>query len=230
MRQSAFGIVVVSMLASVLVSYAEPKTPKDAIPKGLSGAVRKQVERLYSSDPIERNEACDELAAMGEKAVPAIPFLVETLNDRTPVMRNTRVGDQTVVSSATPGLQAGRAILKMGKPGLDALSGVLEGNGQDEEAQRNVVRIMGESENPATVPLLIKALKHKSEWVRYDAAWSLGALKSKDAIPHLIGLLEDSVNNVRSEAAYSLKKITGEDFGPDSAKWKAWMDTQKKPH
>jgi len=229
MRLSVIGIVAVFVLASVIVSNAQPKTPKDAIPKNLPGAVRKQVERLYSADPIERNQACDELAAMGDKAVLAIPFLVEILHDRTPVMRNTRVGDQIVVSSATPGLQAGRAILNMGKAGLDALSGVLEGEGQDEEAQRNVARIMGESGNLATVPLLIRALTNKSEWVRYDAAWSLGALKSKDAIPHLIGLLGDSVHNVSSEAAYSLKKITGESFGEDAAKWKAWMDTQKKP-
>ena len=55
------------------------------IPEGIPADVRKEIGRLHSADPEERRDAVWALAAKGQEAIPAIPFLISMLGDDTSV-------------------------------------------------------------------------------------------------------------------------------------------------
>jgi HEAT repeat protein len=83
------------------------------------------------------------------------------------------------------------------------------------------------------VPLLIEALKDE-EWSRREGAIrALGDLGDPASVPPLIAALEDhegSYADCETNADYAaeaLKKLTGEDFGKDVSKWKAWLGKGK---
>lgn len=205
MNWRTFLVGSVATLTTAVSLWAQPITLRDKIPY-MPAEVKKQVVRLYSSDPIERNRGCEGLAAMKEKAKPAIPFLVEILADNAPVMRHTRVGDSIVVSSATPGSQAATAIAQMGNAGFEALTEQIKAN-KNEEARRNVARALGGVSDRRAVDVLIEALKDKSKWVRYDAAWSLGQLKDGRSLEPLRIAFRDPDRDVRSNAADALSRL-----------------------
>ncbi len=76
-------------------------------------------------------------------------------------------------------------------------------------------------------PVLLAALKDDAHDVVGAAAYGLGELKSESAIVPLIEIMERG-RNARRSAARALKKITGEDFGEDAAKWTAWHERENK--
>ena len=75
--------------------------------------------------------------------------------------------------------------------------------------------------------VLLAALKDDAQDVVGAAAYGLGELKSESAIVPLIEIM-DRGRNARRSAARALKKITGEDFGEDAAKWTAWHEQENK--
>ncbi len=56
------------------LSYAQPKISKENIPSNIPSDLRGLIERLYSSDPVERGRVAYILGQWGSKAVPAILF------------------------------------------------------------------------------------------------------------------------------------------------------------
>ena len=76
-----------SVMAIRSAGYAQPNIPKENIPADIPTEVREQIERLYSSDPVGRGDAAYDLGEMGEKAAPAIPFLIEVLKDEASYVR-----------------------------------------------------------------------------------------------------------------------------------------------
>lgn len=83
-----FFLVVISLVAIGLTGYVlfspsvGPTIPKKNIPSNIPEEVREQIERLYSSDPVERADAAFQLGRMGKGAAPAVPFLIGVLKDR----------------------------------------------------------------------------------------------------------------------------------------------------
>lgn len=75
------------------------------------------------------------------------------------------------------------------------------------------------------VPDFINTLKDKDLEARRIAAWALGEIKNRQAIEPLILALKDE--KVSWDSAEALKKITGEDFGTEYAKWKNWWKDNK---
>jgi HEAT repeat protein len=62
------------------------------------------------------------------------------------------------------------------------------------------------------------------QWV---VAWALGQLADSRAVIPLVLLLEDREERNRKAAAESLERLTGQRFGTDAAKWKAWLEKRK---
>ena len=79
----------------------------------------------------------------------------------------------------------------------------------------------------SAVPVLIKALEDEAEFVRSHTAEALGEIGDKTAVSALIQALSDKNIDVRLNAEEALKKLTGQDFDPDPAKWRAWWDENK---
>jgi len=63
--------------------YTPPDIPTEKIPSDTPAEIREQIEKLYSSDASVRLVAAERLGRMGERAIPAIPFLIEILGDDT---------------------------------------------------------------------------------------------------------------------------------------------------
>ncbi len=78
-----------------------------------------------------------------------------------------------------------------------------------------------------TVEPLIRALADPAEDVRDAAATALGDLEDRRAIAPLIACLADPGALVRWQAATTLRRLTGEDFGTDQAKWQAWWEQNR---
>jgi len=50
---------------------------KEGIPRNMSPDVRALVEKTFLHDPLQRRNAARELGRLGERAVPAIPYLAK---------------------------------------------------------------------------------------------------------------------------------------------------------
>jgi HEAT repeat protein len=74
---------------------------------------------------------------------------------------------------------------------------------------------------------LLGALADPADIVRDAAAAALGDLGDDRAIEPLIPCFADRAFFVRSTASRALTRLTGEDFGVDQAKWRAWWEKNK---
>lgn len=100
-------------------------------------------------------------------------------------------------------------------------------------------RALGTPEAKEAVGPLITALHDEDKWVRAYAADALGYIGARSACEPLSDLVSQlSLNNAWRKdmwhtwadvesAGFALHKITGQDFGLDGPKWKAWLATQK---
>ena len=240
-------LVVTSITCIGLTGHTQPNIPQENIPSHIPADVRQQIERLYSPDPIDRGSAAYCLREMDARAVPAIPFLIAML------------GDNTVIEgggpSTSPGEEAARTLVTLGKPAVGPLMTALK----DEHLgiRRMAVSILGNIKNPRAVgPLsatlkdenrnvrmmaawalgqigkpavesLIVALRDKDLPSRGDAAWALGKIKDPRAVEALIAALKDEKPNIQEDAAKALRKMTGKDFGVDPVKWQSWWKQNK---
>ncbi|NEQ69233.1 MAG: hypothetical protein F6K21_27850 [Symploca sp. SIO2D2] len=69
------------------------------------------------------------------------------------------------------------------------------------------IRLLGITSSESALPLLIKALKDKEDYVRKNVAVALGKIGTEAVIPTLIQALQDQDYFIRSRAAVALGKI-----------------------
>lgn len=87
---------------------------------------------------------------------------------------------------------------------LPALVGELESlDVTRRERARRTLAALGST----ALPCLIEALQHQAEWVRWEAATSLGMIASPESAPALTAALEDLSPAVRLAAAEALAEI-----------------------
>ncbi|GAI92158.1 unnamed protein product, partial [marine sediment metagenome] len=191
------ALFVIMVVAGTALSYAQPSIPKDDIPADIPTDVRLQIERLYSSDPVERIAAAVALADMEGQKTAATPFLISILHDATPV----EVSSESI--PASPAAEATRALVKIGKPAVEPLIAALD---DDNYLVRvKIVEILGQiGDFRATEPLTV-ALKDEYFEVRLRAAQALGELKDPRVEP-LIAVLEKEHPDIQRAAAQALAK------------------------
>ena len=164
-------LIALGVMGVGLIGYAQPKIPKENIPSDIPSEIRKEIEKLYSVDSVEREWAIEHLRDFPERVVPTLPFLIGLLHDntKTKIRKSSgfrfwdEKGEQTTIisqdiSADTIGLEVAKLLVEIGMP----------------------------------------------------------------AIEPLITALKDEDSTVRTNAEFALKKITGQDFGQDSMKWKKW--------
>jgi hypothetical protein len=204
-------------VAQQLLRHAE-ETGIAEVPDDIPADVRVEVNRLFSSQPEVRAQAVKSLAAMGERAAPAIPFVaVNVINPKT---GTTRVEVGTGATGAAQWLEA------VGLPSLGVFVDVLSGEGGTSVSVEasDVLRAI----RTARVNRLTANLKHPNPRVRQRAARVLGSINDPRAVEPLIAAVQDQDPSVRQEAAAALATITGKDFGQDHAKWQSWWQENKK--
>jgi len=176
---------------------AELAIPREDIPADTAPEVREQIERLYSENLNEQIAAARNLGNMGDKALPAVPFLEGLLRDPW------GLGGKGL----TPFKEAAHALIRLGKPPVDRLSEVLADENQNDWDRRGAVQFLGWTRDPRAVKPLIGALKDENEMVRSEAAYTLGQVGDERAIDPLITTLDDESSHVRCQAARALEQI-----------------------
>lgn len=208
-------LVVISFMISVAkgLSYAQPKIPKEKIPSDIPSDVRKEIERLYSSDIAERLSAVYGLGKMGKKASSAVPFLVGIIGDNTAIeFVGQRVGRTSVSREAIDLLG------EIKDPcAIEPLISALKDAGLDVKKYDALAlgKIKGTRTDESRTGISISKKDTSGTYVEYEV---------KD--PHAAVQLQVFLQ-VRSSAASALEKITGQKFGEDPVKWQEWWDKNK---
>ncbi len=196
---------MINIVGIGITGYAQPKISKENIPKNIPADVRKEIEQLYSSDPVERGYAAVHLGKMGERAVPAIPYLQDILGDRTR-LKLTRgyLGPGELTS---PGKEAAKALWE-----IDSLILIAAFDHHNVNIRINVIFALEEVGGPRAIDRLIAAIDDKDKNIASMAIGALGNLKDTRAVEPLIATLKDKsldkyVNNIRIGAVHALAKF-----------------------
>src|SRR5215469_5494160 len=62
---------------------------------------------------------------------------------------------------------------------------------------------------------------------RQAALWALGRCGHKQAVPALLGQLTSAPETLKRAAADALADLSGQDYGTDAARWRAWWGRHK---
>src|SRR4030042_381050 len=196
--------VLITVLAFGFNCYAQPNIPKENIPSDLAAALKAEGEGLYAPEVGKRAQAAINLGTMGEKAVPAIPFLIGILGDTAGVELKT--GPEAQIANLTsPAIEAAVALGKIGTPALEPLIGALKD--KDPNVRVLAAVAMEELEDLKAVKPLIAALKDENFNVQATAARALGEINDPSAVAPLIAALKDQEAGVRAAAAGALGEI-----------------------
>ena len=195
---------------SLAVVPAGPASAQLAAPEGLAFAdipaeIKALVEQLYRApNPAGQIEAATKLAAMGEGAAPAIPYLVKILSEKIdPALR------QAVVTT----------LGKIGKPVVEPITACLKANRQ--EIRMNAIEILEAiADAQAGAPLTNTALHDASQQVRDRALEALARLaRSNPAVGQtLMTTVQDekAAPEIRSRAMKAMGRLAGIGMPPDA--------------
>lgn len=65
------------------------------------------------------------------------------------------------------------------------------------------------------------------DWrVRREAVAALGRLQDYSSYAQMVALLDDEQRLIAQTAAWSLRRMSGQDFGDDSAAWRSWFESE----
>ena len=167
------------------------------------------IEMLHSPDPVVRVSVACARDVFNASATPAIPALVELLEDAEPVApevcredHRRWWGDEQPI---TPGEAAARALVHIGSASLDPLIKTLAS--PVAVARRNAAWALGALDDQRAVAPLVGSLKDSDPNVREQASWALGAIDDARAVQPLINALNDTSPRVRRQAAWALGAI-----------------------
>lgn len=175
-----------------------------------------------------REKAAKKVGEMGNRAIPAIPFLIQLLNDNGETEFNREIGLFEEVSNA-----ALSSLIKFGKPSVQPCIDALKWS--EEERLGALIFVLGQIKDPAAIgPLttlttdidphvrvcavdafrgwtdskgvapLICALQDTDQDVRESAATVLGGMHDARIVPALANALKDKAATVREAAAMAL--------------------------
>ena len=217
---------VVDMLKA-LVSDNNNRVRANAIKalwqKGIRFGLSSLADELRSPNTRKRASAAYILGEIKEER--SLDLLVGLLRDISPTVRNRAVLSLEKVGSprvVTPLIEAFmheeepaicETIINVSlKLSVDLTMSRLTEKFVREENSRNravIVKCLGASANPQTLPLLARGLKDPDSRVRANSVEAVGALNDAQAIDLLLPLLNDPHNRVRSNAATALWKLGG---------------------
>ncbi len=182
---------------SVAAEIKQLKTPR---------RVKDKILRLYHPDPVERAWAAYQLAKLGRGAAPAVPYLLELLNDDTPVLLSRYIGSGFRSSSdTTPAEEASRTLAKIGEPAVNGL--VLALKSESENVRRLAAKSLGQIGNTQSIAILIDLLTDESRKVQATAAIALGNYRHPIASQKITEAFLSVTPQARVHLVYALSHI-----------------------
>jgi len=195
---STFGATVISICVG-FVCYAQPNISIDKIPVDIPPDVKLEIERLYSTKSHEQAHAMIALKKMGERASPAIPFLIATFNNSLQVQLHTKGAFFTIHRNTFTGELAADTLAGIGSASIDPLIFCL--NDINMNPRGYAAKALGKIDNIRAIEPLIKALDYANK--KDKGGWAI----------------EYTVT--------ALQKITGKDFRTDADRWRQWWKENK---
>jgi len=199
-------VFVIACFVVISLAYAQPKIPKEKIRENIFG--RGEIERLYSSDPVERGTGAYFLGESKSAAIAAVPFLIDMLDDSTPLYyggSKPANSHEKEIMTTSPGREAAKALIKIGDSSIiEQLIAIIKSG--NSHARGNAVWCLGVlgAKDSRTVDLLVAALKDEDKYVRWHAALGLQRIKNKRIIEPLVNAFRDEDEYVRRNAARAL--------------------------
>ncbi|MFA6056254.1 MAG: HEAT repeat domain-containing protein [Thermodesulfovibrionales bacterium] len=183
-------------------SYSQPRILSENLPKNIQPEVRQLIEKLYSEDPGERGKALIKLGEIGQKAVPAIPFIIGMLSDT----KSFSVQSQTsLVETAVLSKEAIKVLTIIGQPAVGPLIKALRD--RNSIVRKNAAEALGEIKDKSATDPLITALEDDDGTVRQYAAEALGKIGDNRALKPLTVALRDRKSKVQEGAREAIEKI-----------------------
>lgn len=186
-RSLVLGLVGLALLGCE-ASSTRPELPEASIPASAATEVREAMTRLYAQSPHARAKAATRLGAMGERALPAAPYLASLLRDASKVEGSVSANPFFETPDQVA-FHAGLALAALGKPGRTLLmTAAKDGN---DNAKRAAVYALGEAQVRAAVPLLVELLRSRqTPVVRENVPLALQKIGDLSAVPALIEAFE----------------------------------------
>lgn len=158
------------------------------LPDQLDPVMKHHINQLKSIDPSERRYAARFLGDMRNKAILAVPFIVELLEDDTPIPEfKEGLGEISVY----PSVEAALALGKIGHP--SAVSALIEAlSKNNHQLTIAAASALGEVGHSSAVPALIKALSGSNHMLMASSAIALGQIGDRTAVDSLIFTLENA--------------------------------------
>ena len=94
----------------------------------------------------------------------------------------------------------------------------------DWQDRRQAAEALGTMKDSYAMEPLTNALSDEVPEVRAAAASALGAIGDSYSVEPLLSRLQDKDASVRRASADALTKITGQKFGEDAGRWRAWWE------
>jgi HEAT repeat protein len=198
----------ISMIFSGLV-YSQPSIPIENIPPNIDPRMKSLIEKLYSTDPVDRGKAVSELGEMRTDAIPAIPFLIGMFCDRGSVS----LRDYKKNFEATPiDKEVKKTLIKIGKPAVNPLILALED--ENVAVRRNAADTLGDIRDSSALAPLISALKDNKSSVQVSAKEAIfkiiKEMKDNSDIEHLVFALHSEEKMVRQIAVKVMTELRDE--------------------
>lgn len=96
-------------------------------------------------------------------------------------------------------------------------------------AAMDALASLGAEVNSVCLPLVAKNLAHGRWQVRVAAAQCLATIGDHEVVTPLVERLAQEDGRVKEELLAALRALSGEDFGGDPARWRAWWEIER-PH
>jgi HEAT repeat protein len=176
--KKALTVFIVIIFTGITAYAEEPKTKKEEIPADIPPEIGKQIKKLRSLNAIKRRDAARKLGEMGEKAVPAIPFLIELLADDARLVNYTRKGPVKSTIATYVGEDAAKALSKIGTPAIEPLIPKLKDSNPN--TRKYAAFALGLIKDKKAVEPLINALGDDDPLVQRYVTYALGKITGED--------------------------------------------------
>jgi HEAT repeat protein len=231
MKRVIVAVVLVAGAATGLWQYRRLHQPQPSTDSSNDRRPNHEwLDRLYSQNPREAERASQEVAALGERALPAIQATLRDPRSEAERLKAALKASGILGKIATPvipdvaavldeeGLTAEAAIAlsHMGPEALPPLRDALSSD--DPIVRREALRSIGKLKDrapldlAAVLPLLVDRMKDPDQGVRAVSATYLGIIHegAADAVPALIAGLDDTDAEVRRASAAALGSFAPE--------------------
>ena len=210
--------LIVAVMLFLAISYSSEATEPRAQDGAVAADVMRQIAKLQSGSPKQIIDASQELAEMGPKAAPSVPYLIELIdsNEKYESLWEKIWNSVAILNSSCRyvNYESQHALIRIGKPAVEPLSAALLKHPRS-RVRGNAAIVLGNIKDLWSVGPLIESLRTDDSYeVRMWSADALGKMSEmwsidslKNAVQALIEGLIDRDPNVRQKAAYSLGKM-----------------------